>query len=120
MTPTPAFPESRMPSVSIIIPCYNEQGTIRKLLDSIYNQTYPRLDLEVVIADGMSTDGTRAEISAFSQKHPDLHICVVDNPRRIIPAGLNCALAEAQGEIIIRLDGHSMPHADYIERSVSA
>ena len=108
-----------MPSVSIIVPCYNEQGTISKLLEAIHAQTYPRGDMEVVIADGMSTDGTRAEITAFSQAHPDLHICVVDNPRQIIPAGLNCALAQAQGEIIIRLDGHSMPHPDYVERSVA-
>jgi succinoglycan biosynthesis protein ExoA len=108
-----------MPSVSIITPCFNEQDTICKLLEAIYKQTYPRIDIEVVIADGMSTDSTRAEITAFSTAHPDLHICVVDNPRRIIPAGLNCALAEAQGEIIIRLDGHSMPYPDYIEHTVS-
>ena len=107
-----------MPLVSIIIPCYNERETICKLLEAIYAQTYARIDLEVVIADGISTDGTRSEIAAFADTHPDLHICVVDNPRRIIPAALNCALAEAQGEIIVRLDAHSMPHPDYIERCV--
>lgn len=108
-----------MPFVSIIIPCYNEQGTIRKLLEAIYAQTYPRIDMEVVIADGLSTDGTRSEIVAFADSHPDLHIAVVDNPKRIIPAALNYALTEAQGEIIVRLDGHSMPYPDYISRSVS-
>ena len=108
-----------MPSVSIIIPCYNEQDTIRKLLDAIYAQTFPRADLEVVIADGMSTDGTRAEIAAFADSHANLHIAVADNPKRIIPAALNCALKEAQGEIIVRLDAHSMPYPDYVERSVS-
>jgi succinoglycan biosynthesis protein ExoA len=108
-----------MPSVSVIIPCYNEQGTISKLLESIYAQTFPRLDLEVVIADGMSTDGTRAEIAAFINSHPDLHIAVTDNLPRSIPAALNCALKEAQGEIIIRLDAHSMPYPDYIERCVA-
>ena len=108
-----------MPSVSIIIPCFNEQTTICKLLEAIYAQTFPRPDLEVVIADGMSTDGTRAEIAAFADFHPDLHIAVVDNLKRHIPAGLNCALKEAQGEIILRLDGHSMPYPDYIERCVA-
>ena len=108
-----------MPSISIIIPCYNEQDSIRKLLEAIYAQTYPRADLEVVIADGMSTDGTRSEIAEFADSHPHLHIAVVDNPRRIIPAALNSALVEAQGEIIVRLDAHSMPHPDYIERCVS-
>jgi glycosyltransferase involved in cell wall biosynthesis len=108
-----------MPSVSIIIPCLNEQETIRKLLEAIHAQTFPRADLEVVIADGMSTDGTRAEINTFSDAHPDLHIAVVDNTPRSIPAALNCALKESQGEIIVRLDAHSMPYPDYIERSVA-
>jgi glycosyltransferase involved in cell wall biosynthesis len=108
-----------MPSVSIVIPCYNEQDTIRKLLEAIYAQTYPRADLEVVIADGMSSDRTRAEIADFADAYPDLHIAVTDNPKRIIPAALNCALKEAQGEIIVRLDAHSMPYPDYIERCVA-
>ncbi|HTX91060.1 MAG TPA: glycosyltransferase family 2 protein [Anaerolineales bacterium] len=108
-----------MPSVSIVIPCYNEQDTIRSLLEAIYAQTYPRADLEVVIADGMSTDRTRAEISSFADLHPDLHIALVDNPKRIIPAALNCALKEATGEIIVRMDAHSKPYPDYVERSIS-
>jgi len=110
-----------MPSqVSIIIPCYNEQSTICKLLEAIYAQTYPRAEMEVVIADGLSTDNTRAEISTFADEHPDLHIAVVDNPDRIIPAALNRAIQEAHGEMIIRLDAHSMPYPDYVERCVAA
>ena len=108
-----------MPSISIIIPCYNEQTTVRKLLDAIHAQSYPLSDLEVVIADGMSTDKTRSEIEAFIHSHPDLHIALVDNPDRIIPSGLNRAIKEAQGEIIIRLDAHSIPNNDYIERCVA-
>jgi glycosyltransferase involved in cell wall biosynthesis len=108
-----------MPFVSIIIPCFNEQTTIRKLLEAIYAQTFPRAQLEVVIADGMSTDGTRPEIASFANSHPDLHIAVIDNLKRNIPAGLNCALKQARGEIIVRLDAHSMPYPNYIECSVS-
>jgi succinoglycan biosynthesis protein ExoA len=108
-----------MPSVSIIIPCYNEQDTIRKLLEAVYAQTFPRADLELVIADGMSTDRTRAMIAAFADTHPDLHIAMADNPVQSIPSALNCALKEAQGEIIVRLDAHSVPYPDYIERCVA-
>ncbi|MGB8213680.1 MAG: glycosyltransferase family 2 protein [Anaerolineales bacterium] len=108
-----------MPSVSIIIPCYNEQDTIQSLLEAVYAQTFPRHDLDVVIAEGLSTDGTRAQIAAFVRSHPDLHITVLDNPVRNIPAALNCALKEANGEIIVRLDAHSVPYPDYIERSVA-
>jgi succinoglycan biosynthesis protein ExoA len=107
------------PFVSIIVPCYNEQSTIRKLLESISAQTYPRPRLEVVIADGMSVDGTRAEIAAFTRDCPDLSVRVVDNPKRIIPAALNQALAAAGGEVIVRLDGHTMPYPDYVERCVA-
>jgi glycosyltransferase involved in cell wall biosynthesis len=107
------------PFVSIIIPCFNEQATIRDLLAAVYAQTYPRADLEVVIADGMSTDGTRDGIAAFADEHADLHVAVVDNPRRIIPAALNLAIQNAHGEIILRLDAHSMPHPDYVERCVA-
>lgn len=109
-----------MALVSVVVPCYNEENTVRLLLDAVNNQTFPREKMEVILADGMSTDGTRREISAFQRDHPELAVRVVDNPRRIIPAGLNCALAAATGEYIIRLDAHSMPSREYVERCVSA
>jgi glycosyltransferase involved in cell wall biosynthesis len=109
-----------MPRVSVIVPCYNEQATIQLLLEAIDAQTYPRQDIEVIIADGMSSDQTRQRIAEFQARHPDLVVRVVDNPRRNIPAGLNCAIQAAQGEIIVRLDAHCMPRTDYIVGCVSA
>jgi len=106
-------------TVSIIIPCFNEEKTIKKLLAAIYDQSYLRSHLEVVIADGMSTDGTRQQIESFAKSHMDLRITVVDNQRRIIPAALNLAIQNAQGDIIIRLDGHSVPFPDYVEKCVA-
>jgi succinoglycan biosynthesis protein ExoA len=76
--------------------------------------------MEVVIADGYSTDATRVRIEEFRASHPELALQVVDNPRRNIPAGLNVALAAARGDIIVRLDAHSMPYPDYVERCVAA
>lgn len=109
-----------MPDVTVIVPCYNEQDTIHLLLASLCNQTYKLADFEVVIADGMSSDRTREVISEFHQANPQLTLRIVDNPRRNIPAGLNCAIAAAQGKWIVRLDAHSMPCPDYLERSVAA
>ena len=108
-----------MPRVSIIVPCYNEEATIQLLLKSIYDQTYTHSEIEVVLADGMSTDQTRAEVAAFQRRYPDLLVKVVDNPKRIIPAALNTALAAAQGEFIIRLDGHSMMYPEYVKNCVA-
>lgn len=104
-----------MTTVSIIVPCYNEQATIQLLLAAIYAQTYPRNELEVVIADGLSTDKTRDEIAAFQKEHPSLIVKVVDNPKRIIPAALNRAIQASRGSVIIRLDAHCVPQANYVE-----
>jgi glycosyltransferase involved in cell wall biosynthesis len=107
-----------MPKVTIVVPCYNEQATIHLLLESLYHQTYDRTDTEVIIADGMSTDDTRQKIKNFKQDHPDLEIEVVDNLNRNIPSGLNRAIQAARGKYIIRLDAHSIPAKDYVERSI--
>lgn len=109
-----------MPKVSVIVPCYNEQSTIRLLLTALYEQTFPRAEMEVILADGMSTDGTRAEISAFQKDFPDLDVRVVDNTLRNIPSGVNRAIEAACGEIILRSDAHSKPYPDYVENSVKA
>jgi cellulose synthase/poly-beta-1,6-N-acetylglucosamine synthase-like glycosyltransferase len=100
------------------VPCYNEQTTVGLLLQALYAQTYPRSCLEVVIADGLSTDQTRERIADFQKDHPDLSIRVLENPRRIIPAGLNQAIEAARGEVLIRLDGHSVPRPEYVKSCV--
>ncbi len=104
--------------VSLIIPCYNEQETIQDLLASICEQDYPLQDLEVVISDGMSTDATRERIREFAESIPELKVKVIDNPQRTIPAGLNKAIKAATGEILVRMDAHSLPDPDYIKFSV--
>jgi len=109
-----------MPKVSVIIPCYNEQATIRLLLEALRNQTFPHTNMEVLISDGMSTDGTREAISAFQSDFPDLSVRVVDNALRTIPSAVNRAIEVSLGEILVRLDAHSKPYADYIENCVKA
>ena len=102
------------PLVSIIIPCYNEEATIRMLLEALLQQSYPRTALEVIIADGLSTDRTREEVAAFQRQYPDLAVKVIDNPKRSIPAGLNVALGAAKGSLVVRMDAHAVPNPDYV------
>lgn len=108
------------PSVSIIVPCYNEEKRIRFLLDAIFCQTYPRSLMDVTIADGHSTDKTREVIAEFQCAHPDLTLQVVDNHAQSIPAALNGAINASEGEIIVRLDAHSGPYPAYVEKTVAA
>ncbi len=109
-----------MPKVSIIVPCFNEQSTISLLLVALREQTFSRADMEVIIADGMSTDGTRDAISKFQADFPDLSVRVIDNRLRTIPSGVNRAIEASSSDIILRLDAHSKPYPDYIENSVKA
>jgi glycosyltransferase involved in cell wall biosynthesis len=103
-----------MNKVSVIIPCFNEQATISQLLKAIVDQSFPITDIEVIIADGMSTDQTREVIAGFSHDHSELAIRIVDNEKRVIPSGLNRAIEAATGDYIIRLDAHAIPDRDYI------
>jgi glycosyltransferase involved in cell wall biosynthesis len=108
------------PKVSIIVPCYNEQATIRLLLDALRAQTFPCSEMEVIIADGMSQDGTRDAIAAFQKEFSSFEVRVIDNTVRSIPSGVNRAIEASRGEIIIRLDAHSKPYPDYVAKCVKA
>jgi cellulose synthase/poly-beta-1,6-N-acetylglucosamine synthase-like glycosyltransferase len=107
------------PRVSVIVPCLNEENTIRGLLEAISRQTFPLQEMEVLIVDGGSEDNTLGEIKKYQREHNGLKVRVVENPKRIIPAALNLGVQAAAGEYIVRLDAHSVPHPEYIARSVS-
>jgi glycosyltransferase involved in cell wall biosynthesis len=109
-----------MKTVSVIVPCFNEEKTIGLLLDAICRQSHPQSEIEVIISDGISTDRTREKIKEFSEAHPGLSVKIVDNPERNIPSGLNHAIKAAEGEIIVRLDAHSVPDDDYISHCVAS
>ncbi len=109
-----------LPEVSIVIPCLNEEKTILGLLEAILHQTYNPARLEVIISDGLSEDQTRTLVANFQVQHPELQIKILDNPIRRIPTGLNQAIRAAQAPIICRMDAHTLPAADYVERSVNA
>ena len=97
--------------VTIVVACRNEIHHIREFLDSILAQNFHGLGWEAIIADGLSEDGTRDVLSAYSAKHPQLR--VVDNRGRIVSTGLNAAIRAARGEVIIRMDAHTRYAPDY-------
>jgi succinoglycan biosynthesis protein ExoA len=109
--------QSEAVHVSVIVPCRNEIRHIREFLDSVFCQELDRIDMEVLIADGMSDDGTRLVLREFEGKFRALR--VLDNPGKIASTGLNCAIREALGEIIIRMDAHSVYAPDYVRSCVS-
>ncbi len=103
-------------AISIVVPCRNEAGAIAEALDSILAQDLAGFTWEILIADGMSNDGTRAILERYRRDEP--RVRVIDNPRRTVPAGLNAAIREARGEIVLRMDAHTSYAPDYVRRSV--
>jgi glycosyltransferase involved in cell wall biosynthesis len=104
-------------TVSVVIPCYNEERFIGKALEQLADQFEPDR-YEIIVVDGMSDDGTRAVVNEFSVQHPGLTVRLVDNPARNIPTALNVGIAAARGTIIARMDAHAVPSAGYIRRCV--
>jgi glycosyltransferase involved in cell wall biosynthesis len=104
------------PFVSVIMPVRNEAAFIERSVGSVASQDYPRDRMEILIADGMSEDATREIISSMQQRHSNVKL--IDNPGRIVATGLNAALRQAKGEIIVRVDGHCEVASDYVRRCV--
>jgi glycosyltransferase involved in cell wall biosynthesis len=120
-----------LPLVTLILPIRNEAAYIERCLQSILAQDYPTDRMEILITDGMSTDDTREKINTIlhplSGVYPEQSrrvsrllstVLVIDNPGRIVPTGMNIALRQARGEIIIRVDGHCVIAPDYVSNCV--
>ncbi len=98
------------------MPIRNEGAFIAQSLRAVLEQDYPSEAMEVIVVDGMSTDNTRDIVLSFQKEHSNLKM--IDNPGRIAPTGLNAGIAEARGEIIVRVDGHCVIESDHVRRSV--
>ena len=104
------------PLVSVILPIRNEAHYIAGSLGAVLAQDYPADRMEVLVVDGMSTDGTREIVESMRTSFPRVHL--IDNTRRIAPTALNAAIARARGEVLVRVDGHCEIDRDYVSRCV--
>lgn len=105
-----------MAFVTVIMPVRNEAAYIERSLGAVLAQDYPADQMEIIVVDGMSDDGTREYIMSLQTSYPNLYL--VDNPKRIVPPAMNIGLRRAKGEIIIRVDGHCEIAPDYVRRCV--
>ena len=101
-----------------MVPCRNEAGYIGPCLESIVRNDYPQHLLEVLVVDGMSTDGTREVIDDYARRYPNVRR--LDNPRGITPCALNIGVRASAGQVIMRMDAHAEVQGDYIRRCVEA
>lgn len=112
--------EAPAETVSLLIPAYNEDEYLPDLFEDILKQTYPHEKTEIILADSLSSDDTRALMKAFSQAHGNAfrRVCILSNPRRSQAAGWNTCILEAQGDAVIRVDAHSRLPEDFVEKQM--
>jgi len=113
----PSSPET--PFVSMILPIRNEARYIQDTLEAMLRQDYSRKHMEIIVADGDSTDRT-IEVVKAAAVSTDIPITIVSNPERIVPSGINRALQHCQGDVIVRVDGHTIIATDYVRQCVDA
>lgn len=105
-----------LPFVSVIVPCRNEAGFISYCLDSIISQDYPKDRLEILVVDGISTDGTREVVKEYERKCGFIRL--LENPRKIVSTALNIGIQNAKGNIIIRMDAHNIYEKSYVSKCI--
>lgn len=111
------MPET-LPSVSVIVPCRNEEGFIESCLGSILANDYPPALVEILVVDGMSRDGTRRIVERLEGSCPRLRL--LDNPKGITSAGLNIGIKNATGTVIAWMSAHNTYPRHYLRRCVEA
>ncbi len=104
------------PFISLLLPIRNEENYIEACLKSLRAQDYPADRMEILVADGLSTDNTRQIVSNWMKQDPRIRI--YDNPKQIVPTGLNLLIPQAKGDILIRVDGHCVLASDYVSKCV--
>lgn len=102
---------------SVLVPCRNEVSHIEKCVRHIFSFDSPEGGFELIVIDGMSTDGTRSILSGLKDKYQDL--IVIDNPKRIVPHAMNLGIHSARGEYIVRADVRCIHPKSYLKQLIS-
>lgn len=106
---------NKHPFITVIIVMRNEEKYIRKCLESVINQDYPKDKFEIIVVDGESDDRSIEIIEEYAK---DNDIKIIINKKRILAAGWNIGIKAAKGEIVIRPDAHSYIERDFINKNV--
>jgi hyaluronan synthase len=106
------------PSVSIVIPAFNEENAIEATLDACYSSDYPPDLLEVVVVDDGSTDGTWDHILAARERNPSV-VCVRFPGNRGKRAAMAEGIRRSRGEITVFIDSDSVIEPDGLARIVA-
>ncbi|HIZ83802.1 MAG TPA: glycosyltransferase family 2 protein [Firmicutes bacterium] len=117
---TQAKPQETVSTLSLGVIAYNEEGCLADILGDISAQDYPHEKMEILLADSGSTDRTKEIMLRFQQENAaGFHrIVVLDNPKKVQPAGWNVILSNAGGEVVFRIDAHASIPPDFVRKNM--
>jgi cellulose synthase/poly-beta-1,6-N-acetylglucosamine synthase-like glycosyltransferase len=111
MTPGP-----ELPKVSFVIPMLNEAEAIERCINSIQCQNYPKDNLEIVVVDGISQDGSREKVNHLIETHGNIKL--LDNPQKRTPHALNIGIRNSSGDVVIILGAHTRINRDFVALNI--
>ncbi len=106
----------RYPTVSMLVPCFNEEATLADTLDSLLALNYPANKLSITVIDDGSKDGTAAIATRYAAQHPQ--ITLIQKPNGGKYTALNLGIERSQAEIVGCLDADSFVVADALIEAV--
>ena len=116
---TPATTWPREPSVSIVLPTYNEAAIVESKLEELVELDYPMAKVELVVVDS-SDDGTADLVETFFAGRDEPQLTLIrEDERRGLAVALNEAYAAAANEVVIKTDCDSRIAPDAVRRAVA-
>lgn len=110
----PLYRDHELPRVSVIIPAYNEEGTISETIQSAVKSDYPEDKFEVIVVDDGSTDGTLK----LARRFMGGRVRIFHKKNGGKGSALNVGIREASGEIIFTMDADTSIHSGSIKKMV--
>ncbi|HLC62762.1 MAG TPA: glycosyltransferase [Candidatus Nanoarchaeia archaeon] len=105
-------------TVTIAIPAYNEEKTIRETIESALKLDYPKEKVEIIVINDGSSDGTKFVVERIIRERKDRRIILINQINQGKGAALNNALKKASGEIFIPFDADSTIREDALQRII--
>lgn len=107
-------------NITIGIVAYNEEKDLPRVLENIREQTYPHENIEIVLADSCSTDGTRKLMEQFQNQYQDefFGVQIIENKGKIQSCGWNVVIDSFSTDALIRVDAHSSIPPEFVSENV--
>jgi cellulose synthase/poly-beta-1,6-N-acetylglucosamine synthase-like glycosyltransferase len=109
----------RWPSFSVLVPAKNEELLLPRLLDALLQQDYPPEQVEIVVIDDGSTDGTTEVCRAYAQKSQGRITILRGAQSAGKPAALNRALTHVDRDIVAVFDADNVPELDCLRKAAA-